>query len=80
MGADAVIERILVSKHEIEPEYGRLTRDRTAEPVSRDQILRRERGEGNIHILCSADHELSGVSNLTQLIHHFLAICDDDTS
>ena len=26
----------------------RLTRDGTAEPVSRDQILRRERGQGNI--------------------------------
>ena len=34
----------------------RLTRDGTAEPVSRDQILRRERGQGNIHFLCSADH------------------------
>ena len=29
----------------------RLTRDGTAEPVSRDQILRRERGQGNIHFL-----------------------------
>ena len=27
----------------------RLTRDGTAEPVSRDQILRRERGQGNVH-------------------------------
>ena len=35
---------------------GRLTRDGTAEPVSRDQILRRERGQGNIDIPCSADH------------------------
>ena len=34
----------------------RLTRDGTAEPVSRDQILRRERGQGNIHFSCSADH------------------------
>ena len=34
----------------------RLTRDRTAEPVSRDQILRHERGQGNIHFSCSADH------------------------
>ena len=25
--------------------------------VSRDQILRRERGQGNIHFPCSADHE-----------------------
>ena len=35
----------------------RLTRDGTAEPVSRDQILRRERGQENIIFLCSADHE-----------------------
>ena len=35
----------------------RLTRDGTAEPVSRDQILRHERGQGNIHFPCSADHE-----------------------
>ena len=34
----------------------RLTRDGTAEPVSRDQILRHECGQGNIHFLCSADH------------------------
>ena len=38
----------------------RLTRDGTAEPVSRDQILRRERGQGNVHFphfICSADPE-----------------------
>ena len=35
----------------------RLTQDGTAEPVSRDQILRRERGQGNIIFFCSADHE-----------------------
>ena len=35
----------------------RLTQDGTAEPVSRDQILRREHGQGNIHFLCSTDHE-----------------------
>ena len=34
----------------------RLTRDGTAEPVSRDQILRQERGQGNTHFSCSADH------------------------
>ena len=35
-----------------------MTRDGTAEPVSRDQILRREqRGQGNImYFPCSADH------------------------
>ena len=31
-------------------------RDGTAEPVSRDQILRRERGQGNIIFPCSGDH------------------------
>ena len=36
-------------------EMSRLTRDGTAEPASRDQILRRERGQGNIHLPCSAD-------------------------
>ena len=36
---------------------GRLTRDETAETVSQDQILRHERGQGNIHFPCSADHE-----------------------
>ena len=34
----------------------RLTRDGAAEPVSRDQILRRERGQENIDFPCSADH------------------------
>ena len=36
---------------------GRLTRDGTTEPVSRDLILKRERGQGNIIFPCSADHE-----------------------
>ena len=35
---------------------GRLTRDGTAELVSRDQILRHERGQENNHFSCSADH------------------------
>ena len=35
----------------------RLTRDGTAETVSRDQILRHERGQGNIHFPCLAAHE-----------------------
>ena len=38
-------------------ELSRLTRDGTAESVSREQILRRECGQGNIHFPCSADHE-----------------------
>ena len=35
----------------------RLTRDGTAELVSRDQFLRHERGQGNIHFPCSVDHD-----------------------
>ena len=35
----------------------RLTQDGAAELVSRDQILRRERGQGNICFPCSAGHE-----------------------
>ena len=38
----------------------RLTRDGTAEPVSRDQILRRGSGQGNIKFPCSADHVQDG--------------------
>ena len=39
-------------------EMSKLTRDGTAEPVSRDQILRRERGQRKVHFPCSAaDHE-----------------------
>ena len=47
----------------------RLTRDgTTAEPVSRDQILRHERGQGNIRFSCSAGH-LQDWQPLTRLIH-----------
>ena len=35
----------------------RLTRHGTPEPVSRDHILRRERGQGNVHFSCLDDHE-----------------------
>ena len=36
----------------------RLTRDGTAEPVSRDQLLKHVRGQqGDIHFPCSAGHE-----------------------
>ena len=38
-------------------EMSRLTRDGTAEPVSRDQILRHAQGQGNVHFPCSADYE-----------------------
>ena len=45
-------------------EASRLTRDGTAEAVSGDQILRRERGQGNIHFPCSADHVQAGLATL----------------
>ena len=32
-------------------EMSRLTRDGTAEPVSLDQIIRREQGQGNINVM-----------------------------
>ena len=35
----------------------RLTRDGTAEPVSRDEILRGRRGQATNIFPCSADHE-----------------------
>ena len=38
-------------------EMSRLTRDETAEPVSRDQTLRRERRHENIQFPCSADRQ-----------------------
>ena len=53
----------------------RLTRDGTAEPISRDQILRRERGQGNINFpCCSADHEQDWQP---YPVDPYSAICDD---
>ena len=54
----------------------RLTRDGTAEPVSRDQILRHARGQGNIHFPCSADHEQDCQP---YPVDPYSAICDDHT-
>ena len=58
MDAAAELGRNPIRKHQIQPEYGdeQAARDGTAEPVSKDQILRHERGQENIHFLCSADH------------------------
>ena len=54
----------------------RLTRDGTAEPVSRDQILRHARGQGNVHFPCSADHEQDWQPCP---VDPYSAICDDHT-
>ena len=79
MDAAAELGRNPVSKHQIQPEYGemsRLTRDGTAEPVSRDQILRHARGQGNIIFPCSADHEQDWQP---YPVDPYFAICDDHT-
>ena len=49
-----------VSKHQIQPGYEDKQADAgqdCTEPVSRDRILRRARGQGNIHFPCSDDYE-----------------------
>ena len=53
-------------------EMSRLTRDGTAEPVSRDQILRHARGQGNI--LFPVQLTTSRIGNLTRLIHTLLYV------
>ena len=57
-------------------EMGRLARGGTAEPVSRVQILRHERGQGNIHFPCSADHEQDWQA---YPVNTYSAICDYQT-
>ena len=57
-------------------ETSRLTRDGTAEPISRDQTLRHAREQGNIHFLCSADHEQDWQP---YPVDPYSAICDDHT-
>ena len=52
LGRNPVSTRFSLSR-----EVNRLTRDGTTEPVSRDQILRRERGQENVHFYRSTDHE-----------------------
>ena len=74
---DATVElgRNPVSKHQIQPstEMSKLTLDGTAEPVSRDQILRRKFAEREIFIF-AVQLTTSRIGNLTRLIHT-LAIC-----
>ena len=51
MDAAAEIGRNSVARHQIQHEYGdeQTERDGLTKPVSRDQILRREREQGNMH-------------------------------
>ena len=65
------------TRFSLSTEMSRLTRDGTTEPVSRDQILRRERGQGTVTF--PVQLTTSRIDNLTRLILT-LAICDDHTS
>ena len=51
----------------------RLTRDGTAEPVSRDPILRQARGQAGIFIF-PVQLTTSRIGNLTRLIHTLLYV------
>ena len=53
-------------------EMSRLARDGTAEPVSRDQIIRHARGQGNI--IFPGQLTTSRIGNLTRLIHTLLYV------
>ena len=52
----------------------RLTQNGTAELVSQAQIIRRERGQGNVHAPCSVDYEQDWQPYPVDL---YFAICDD---
>ena len=49
---------LLLYRFSLSMDMSRLTRDGTAEPLLRDQILRRDRGQGNIDFSCSADQHV----------------------
>ena len=77
---DAAVElgRNPVIKRQIQPENGDGQADagRDAEPISRDQILRRGRGQGDIKFPCSADHEQDWQPHP---VDPYSAMCDDHT-
>ena len=63
----------LSTRFSLSMEMNTLTRDGTAEPASRDQMLRHERGQGTRNFPCF-QLITSRNGNLTRLIHT-LAIC-----
>ena len=77
MDAATELGRDPVRKHQIQPEYGdeqaATGRDGNAEPVSRDQLLRRERGLRET-LIFPVQLTTRKIGNLTRLIH-ILAIC-----
>ena len=78
MDAAAKLGRNSVSRtrFSLSMEMIRLTRDGTAELVSRDQILRHAREQGNVNFPCSADHEQDWQPHP---VDPYSAICDDHT-
>ena len=64
------------SRFSLSVEMSRPTRDGTAEPVSRDQIFRHARGQGDVHFPCSADHDQYWQP---YPVDPYSAICDDHT-
>ena len=72
MDAAAELGRNPVSKHQIQPGYGDEQADGMAEPVSRDQILRHARGQGNT--IFPVQLTTSRIGNLTRLIHTLLYV------
>ena len=73
-GINNVIMLYIICYSASSMEMSRLTRDGTAEPVSRDQILRHAQGQGIIHFPCSANHEQDWQPNP---VDPYSAICDD---
>ena len=68
--------RLEGTRFSLSMEMSRLTRDGTAESVSRDQILRHAPGQGNINFPCSADH----VQDWQPYpVDPYSTICDDHT-
>ena len=60
------VSSLYYNRFSLSMEMSRLMRDGTAEPVSRDQIPRRERGQENI--IFSVQLTTSRIGNLTRLI------------
>ena len=79
MDAAAESGRNPVRKHHIDDSarvriMSRLMRDRMVEPVSRDQIIKRERGQKSIHFPCSSNHEQDRLTYLTRLVYYMLIV------
>ena len=68
------LTRLIHTLASLSMEMSRLTRDGTAEPVSRDQTLKHARGQRNIHFPRSADHEQDWQP---YPVDPYSAICDD---